>query len=280
LDSICRKVHAACGGLPDASFAERLLRVGEHVDPDGRIEWDVCDRAIGNSVEALAATVFPNLRRRLLGADLLRSTAILAPKNDAVESINDLLLASMPGTQQVSCSADCCKDPDAAASFPVEFLHTISIPALPPHRLCLKIGCPVILLRNLDPDNGLCNGTRLLVESVSSKLLRCSILGTRRHGSMVQLPRIPLPAPESDAGVAFTRLQFPVKLAFAMTINKAQGQSLDTVGLQLDPEVFSHGQLYVALSRVTRPNGVHMVVPNTREAYAGRIKNVVYSEVL
>ena len=158
-----------------------------------------------------------------------------------MESINNLLLASMPGTQQVLYSADYCKDPDAAASFPVEFLHTITIPVLPPHQLYLKIGCLVILLRNLDPDNSLCNGTRLLVESVSSRLLRCSILGTRRHGSIVQLPRIPLPAPELDTGVAFTRLQFPVKLAFAMTINKAQGQSLNTISLQLNPEVFSHG---------------------------------------
>ncbi|KAF1981240.1 hypothetical protein K402DRAFT_398161 [Aulographum hederae CBS 113979] len=65
-----------------------------------------------------------------------------------------------------------------------------------------------------------------------------------------------------------------------MTINKAQGQSLSNVGLLLDPEVFSHGQLYVALSRVTRPDGICIVVPDTDAARTGRIKNVVYAEVL
>ena len=74
--------------------------------------------------------------------------------------------------------------------------------ALPPHKLCLKPGCPVMLLRNLDPGNRLCNGTRLIIQSASRKLLRCSILGTRRHGEIVQLPRIPLDTPSVDAGLS------------------------------------------------------------------------------
>ena len=65
-----------------------------------------------------------------------------------------------------------------------------------------------------------------------------------------------------------------------MTINKAQGLSLTTVGLLLNPEVFSHDQLYVALSRVTRVYGIRMVLPPTPATRAERIKNVVYSEVL
>ena len=54
-------------------------------------------------------------------------------------------------------------------------------------------------------------------------------------------------------GCEFTRVQFPVKLSYVITINKAQGQSLSRVGLMLTPEVFAHGQLYVALSRATIP---------------------------
>jgi PIF1-like helicase/Helicase len=263
-----------------AAFAEQLLRVGERVDADGRIQWDTRDMALGNSIEALAAEVFPGVSRRLLPPDVLRDSAILAPKNDVANKVNALLLRSMPGQESVSYSVDFCKDMDNASNFPIEFLHTIDLAALPPHELRLKPGCPVMLLRNLDPSNGLCNGTRLIVIAASRKLLRCSILGTRRHGEIVQLPRIPLDTPSVDAGVEFTRQQFPVKLSFAMTINKAQGQSLSTVGLLLDPEVFSHGQLYVALSRVTRPDGIRMVLPDVDTARAGRLKNVVYTEVL
>jgi len=116
--------------------------------------------------------------------------------------------------------------------------------------------------------------------SASRKLLRCSILRTRRHSKIIQLLRIPLETLSVNVGVKFTRQQFPVKLAFAITINKAQGQSLTTIGLLLNPEVFSHDQLYVALSRVTRVDRIYIVLPPTEATRAGRIKNVVYLEVL
>jgi ATP-dependent DNA helicase PIF1 len=78
----------------------------------------------------------------------------------------------------------------------------------------------------------------------------------------------------------FNRTQFPVRLAFAITINKSQGQSLTHVGLSLTEPVFSHGQLYVAVSRVTNSANLRMIVPDTVEArQGGKLKNVVYEEV-
>ena len=72
----------------------------------------------------------------------------------------------------------------------------------------------------------------------------------------------------------FKRLQFPIKASFAMSINKAQGQSLKVVGLNLAEPVFSHGQLYVACSRAQDSKQLYMYAPN------GRTKNVVYQEAL
>ena len=137
-----------------------------------------------------------------------------------------------------------------------------------------------MLLRNLDLVEGLCNSTWLRVEEISIWLLKCSIIGTKFHGKIVSLPRIPLELGEESSGVEFIRLQFLVKLAFAMTINKSQGQSLARVGLLLRPGVFSHGQLYVALSRVTTPSSIKMVVPRSENGLLGRISNVVYPEIL
>ena len=97
---------------------------------------------------------------------------------------------------------------------------------------------------------------------------------------MVMIPRIPLsPSSTAELPFEFRRTQFPLRLAFAMTINKAQGQTLNHVGLCLTEPVFTHGQLYVAFSRVTNTANLRIIVPDTVEARQGRIKNVVYSEV-
>jgi len=115
--------------------------------------------------------------------------------------------------------------------------------------MCSKYNCPVILLRNLDPNNGLCNGTRLKVRAFQDNAIDAEIVGGQHAGKKVFLPRIPM-SPCDDISLPFKmkRKQFPIRLSFAMTINKAQGQTIPNVGIYLF-SVFSHGQLYVALSR-------------------------------
>ena len=76
----------------------------------------------------------------------------------------------------------------------------------------------------------------------------------------------------------FTRRQFPVRLCFAMTINKSQGQSVKYVGLDLRRPVFTHGQFYVGISRVTSVSNIKAIWEDqVREA---KSKNIVFPEVL
>ena len=149
-----------------------------------------------------------------------------------------------------------------------------------------KVNTPVMLLRNLDPKNGHCNGTRYLLTNISPNLLEATMLTGERAGSTLLLPRINMAPGDTDLPFRMRRRQFPVRPAFSMTINKSQGQTLKTCGLFLPSSVFAHGQLYVAASRVSDPNNLSVYVASkdchTEETDDKTIltRNVVYPEVL
>jgi len=127
-------------------------------------------------------------------------------------------------------------------AYPTEFLQQLNSSGLPPALLCLKVSCPVILLRNLDPGEGLCNRTRIVVLNVRRKVLQYRIISKNRRfrRKVVLIPRIRLLSNANILPVPLKRLQFPVRLAFAMTINKSQGQSVEYVGINLQTSVFSY----------------------------------------
>ncbi|KAF0712371.1 hypothetical protein AaE_012043 [Aphanomyces astaci] len=215
--------------------------------------------------------------------------AILAPKNVGVDEYNAKVLRKINSSAMFTClSADSVEQEgkdvdDTAMEFPSEFLNSINISGLPPHKLEFKVGCPVMLLRNICPSQGLCNGTRLRVVKVSTKCIEATIMGGAFDNKRVFVPRITLVDEGSQSNLPFKlkRRQFPVKLSFAMTINKSQGQTLSRVGLILPSPVFSHGQLYVALSRAKTKAGISVLVrdgkfPGFEGIYT---QNVVYRSI-
>jgi ATP-dependent DNA helicase PIF1 len=93
-------------------------------------------------------------------------------------------------------------------------------------------------------------------------LIEATILTGCARGESVFVPRIPLIY--SDLPFDFKRLQFPLRVCFAMTINKSQGQTLKYAGVDLREHCFSHGQCYVACSRVSSPSGLVLLTSNER----------------
>ena len=130
----------------------------------------------------------------------LAARAILAPRHTSVSEINQAILEGIPKEEWTISSADSLAI-DETTPIPTEYLNAQADGGLPPHELQLKQGVPVMLLRNLDPRQGLCNGTRLVVDSIiESRLLRATIItGSKsKIGTHVLIPRIRL-YPEATA---------------------------------------------------------------------------------
>ncbi|KAG2194274.1 hypothetical protein INT47_009684 [Mucor saturninus] len=269
------------------NFAAFLLQVGSGVVPTtgGSDTVPIPPTMLipGRNITHLASAVFPNLSPDSATPQFLMGRAILTPKNTEVSRLNNLIIDQFPGELKEYKSVDQGTNEDDLLAYPIELLNSLDPGSLPPHNLRLKKGCPIMLLRNLDPKNGLCNGTRLICSHLGRYVIKAMIVTGSNAGKQVLIPKIKLNPSGSNASIEFQRYQFPVRLAFAMTINKSQGQTLDSVGLYLPSPVFGHGQLYVALSRVRNPSGIKIMLdtpydPNTPQTTTFTT-NVVYKEV-
>lgn len=155
------------GNTLDGQFADHLLNVGNGLIPlhpvTGlfKLGETFCNTVV--SVEELKAKVFPNIRQHYKDHKWLCERAILAPKNYSVNNINLKIQEELPGEALLYKSIDTVVEENEAVHYPTEFLNSLEPPGMPPHNLVLKIGSPIMLLRNLNPPR-LCNGTRLVVK--------------------------------------------------------------------------------------------------------------------
>jgi ATP-dependent DNA helicase PIF1 len=211
----------------------------------------------------------------------LAQHAIVSPKNRQVDSLNDLITTAFPGVAVDYHARDIPTDIEDEGKYDNHFFAMQHPKGLPPSTLTLKVGMPVMLLRNLDPSAGLANGSRLTITKCDPHIVHAKILTGAHAGEEVIIPRITLRTDEKEAmSVHFSRRQFPLKPAFAMTINKSQGQTLQRIGVYLHEPVFSHGQLYVALSRSGAAHHVRVLLDEAHMQTATTTTNVVYRELL
>lgn len=245
------------------------------------------------SVRDLIQEVYGGLQHMQPGerAEYIIERAILTPLNQHVDAINVQMMEWMStfdegAEQREYLSADGIVGEGGGGLYPIEFLNSLNFSGVPPHKLSLRVGCPIILLRNLS--GGLANGTRLIVTRLGDRVIEARVATGPSKGEVVCIPRVGITPSDSSMPFTLRRLQFPVRPAFAMTINKSQGQTLKMVGVYLPKSVFCHGQLYVALSCVGSKQAVRVLVEggwvnqgefdNVPEGLY--TANVVYREVL
>ena len=188
-----------------------------------------------------------------------RASVIIAPTNAIVDRVNRQVTAMMP-SDRASRTYLSVNTPDAydvydptSAILATDNLQSIESVNLPCHALTLRIGMPVMCMQNLDVSNGICNGTTMIVESLGDNIVWCKVhtrYGLRSH------PISPTKFTYSSNGFKFSRTQLPVRVAFCGTINRVQGGTYEHVAYHATHPIWAHGMLFVAITRVTSPEGL------------------------
>ena len=166
----------------------------------------------------LVGTIFPDIATRFNDASWVGKRAIMSPSNKEVEEVNSAVLQRLPGEEVVLKSIDTTEE--GGADYPPEFLNSCELSGMPPHRLALKPGCMVVLLRNFNQRGGHCNGTKYVVVNIKPHVLELRSVDTYNRGATILLPRIVSISKTKSLPFTLRRKQFPVKLAYGITANK------------------------------------------------------------
>nr|XP_012563387.1 unnamed protein product [Hydra vulgaris] len=217
----------------ERDFSEWLLKLGSGTIP-GKEEdpfkgcIEIPQQCIIRENESMVEKIFGDAQQ-----DDYAKRVILTPTNVDSLSINEEVLERLHGEVKTYLSADQIDTDDLNErnNFPVEFLNSLTPSGMPTHCLKLKIGCVIMLLRNLDLKAGLCNGTRMKNCALQNNYIDAEVLTGVSEGKRVFVPRIQLAPSDSNLPFVLKRRQFPVRLAYSMTINKSQGQTFDRVGV-------------------------------------------------
>jgi hypothetical protein len=277
-------------------FSNWVLAIGDGTVPAERkgeereASWvtildDLLIHTERDKITALVSEVYPNFLVNYKNPQYLAARAIVYPNNQTVDEIKEYIVSMLPGDSIEYLSCDTISKssehiPDFNILHPTEFLNSIDASNFPCHKIVLKKGVIIMLLCNLNQNMGLCNGTRLLVLELGQRLQKCVILTGGNIDEEVFIPRIALNTTDVKWPFTLQRRQFPVRICYAMTINKSQGQTLSNVGLYLKKPVFTHGQLYVAVSRCTSRSGLRILIEDDDGSCGSQTRNVVYQEVL
>lgn len=263
----------------DPEFATFVDNIGDGAGPN--VPLDFIQRV--DSTQQLIDYVYP---AHLLTNPLLCSRrSILAPTHRQVDQYNAAVLGNIDGITRTYHAADSLKEADDVgidfAGTVMDFVAQYTPPGLPAFTINIKTNAIYRMLRNFSLDRGLVKNVRGIVTHVGHRLIAMKIIrpstqaGSVLDDEEVLIPRITF-SHVLHSGHTLLRRQFPLAPAYATTFNSCQGLTLDQVGIDLTVPVFSHGQLYTALSRIRHRTHARIRLPDDEST----TPNVTYHEIL
>ncbi|KAG3038076.1 hypothetical protein PC121_g23999 [Phytophthora cactorum] len=223
------KINPALG--PDCIKIPKDMLIENPVEelPEDREDEDIRPGAIPRGLMRMVDEMYADINNPEIANDeYFANRTILTTTNAVVQCINEAVAQRLEGVSQEYLSTDSVEEDEEVNFFEQEVLHTINTNGIPPHKLTLKKGAPIMMMRNLNLDLGLCNGTRLRIVELKPHVIHATIMTGECQVQHVLIPRIVSISDGDSREFSFRlrRKQFPVQPAFAITINKAQGQTM------------------------------------------------------
>uniref|UniRef100_A0A0R0HRU7 ATP-dependent DNA helicase n=1 Tax=Glycine max TaxID=3847 RepID=A0A0R0HRU7_SOYBN len=204
-----------------ASFAQWIIDIGDGIighDNDGYATIEIPQELLiieyNDPIHSIVSSTFPDLCHHHNDPEYFQSKAILASINETIQQVNDYILTLIPGEQMEYPSSDSVDKSETIESchfrsLITEFLNSLITSGLPNHCLTLKIGTPIMLLRNLDQTQGLCNNTRLIVTRLAQHVIAADIISVTNVGGHVYIPGMSMSPSQSPWTLALGNVLFP-----------------------------------------------------------------------
>jgi len=197
----------------EANFARWQLEVGQgqHTDASFNISLPNYFCCSENTVDSLLDTIYPGIHMPGHSDQYFSEHIILSTMNNKVNELNNTVLAKFPGNAQLFPSVDFIpnserlEEQDPMLNYPVEYLNEINYGSLPLAKLKLKTGCPVMVLKNLDAANGVCNGSRGILTRHNNRMLEVKLLTGEHAGETVFIPRVANQPLDKENAFKFTK---------------------------------------------------------------------------
>ena len=179
------------------------------------------------SQELFYSYIYPPylLTRAYYNLNTFHDCAILTVYNNTVIKINEAILTQLYGSLSTFYSIDSIEQNREEENYIklllAELLWIFNPSSLPPLKLSLKVGVPIILLQNLYPKEGLYNGTYIVITRIGRRYIKTQVLSGTLYNQLQLLPYVKLTSIEGELLFIITRQQFLIQLYFTITINKS-----------------------------------------------------------